>query len=246
MILKDKVAVVTGGTRGIGRAIALELAREGADVSFTYLKSAELAESLTKEIESLGRKAVASKIDVKDFEAGKELIKKTIDSLGKLDILVNNAGITKDKALMLMDKSEWQEVIETNLTGVFNVTRAAIITLLKQKSGDIINISSVSGQIGLPRQTNYSASKAGVLGFTKALAKEVGAYGVRVNAIAAGFIDTDMTRDLKPELKEQMLKRIPLSRFGRAEEVAKVAMFLLTNSYITGQTITIDGGLAIR
>jgi len=246
MRLKDKVAIVTGGTRGIGRAIALELAREGADVSFTYLKSAELAESLTKEIESLGRKAVASKIDVKDFEAGKELIKKTIDSLGKLDILVNNAGITKDKALMLMDKSEWQEVIETNLTGVFNVTRAAIITLLKQKSGDIINISSVSGQIGLPRQTNYSASKAGVLGFTKALAKEVGAYGVRVNAIAAGFIDTDMTRDLKPELKEQMLKRIPLSRFGRAEEVAKVAMFLLTNSYITGQTITIDGGLAIR
>ena len=246
MKLKDKIAIVTGGTRGIGRAIVLELAQEGADVCFTYLKNEELASGLSKEIQSLGRKALVVKMDVRDFEAAKEIIEKTIDTLGHLDILVNNAGIIKDKALMLMDKSDWQEVIDTNLSGVFNLTRAAITSFLRQKNGDIINISSVSGQIGLPRQTNYSASKAGVIGFTRALAKEVGAYGIRVNAIAAGFIDTDMTKDLKPELKEQMLKNIPLSRFGKPEEVAKLAMFLLTSSYITGQTITIDGGLAIK
>ena len=246
MRVKDKVAIVTGGTRGIGRAIVLELAREGADICFTYVKNEELAMTLVKEIESFGRRALSIKMDVRDFDAAKDLIKKAVEFFGRLDILVNNAGIVKDKALMLMDKNEWQEVIDTNLGGVFNVTRSSIVTFLKQKSGDIINISSVSGQVGLPRQTNYSASKAGVIGFTRALAKETAAYGVKVNAIAAGFIDTDMTRDLKPELKEQMLKNIPLSRFGTPEEVAKLVMFLLTSNYITGQVITIDGGLAIK
>ncbi len=246
MILKDKVAIVTGASRGIGRAIALELARQGASVCFTYLKNEDLASELVKEIEAKGVKALAIKADIKDFNSAKELIKKTIDNFGQLDILINNAGIIRDKALMMMSEEDWHEVIDTNLTGVFNVSRAAIVTFLKQKKGDIINISSVSGLIGLPRQTNYSASKAGVIGFTKALAKETGPFGVRVNAIAAGFIDTDMTKDLKPELKEGMLKIIPLGRFGKVDEVAKVVTFLLTNSYITGQTITIDGGLGIK
>lgn len=246
MILKDKVAIVTGASRGIGRAIALELAKQGASVCFTYLKNEDLASELVKEIEAKGVKALAIKADIKDFNSAKELIKKTIDNFGQLDILINNAGIIRDKALMMMSEEDWREVIDTNLTGVFNVSRAAIVTFLKQKKGDIINISSVSGLIGLPRQTNYSASKAGVIGFTKALAKETGPFGVRVNAIAAGFIDTDMTKDLKPELKEGMLKIIPLGRFGKVDEVAKVVTFLLTNSYITGQTITIDGGLGIK
>lgn len=246
MTLKGKVAIVTGASRGIGRAIALELAKQGISVCFTYLKNEDLASELVKEIEAKGVKALAIKADIKDFNSAKELIKKTIDNFGQLDILINNAGIIRDKALMMMSEEDWREVIDTNLTGVFNVSRAAIVTFLKQKKGDIINISSVSGLIGLPRQTNYSASKAGVIGFTKALAKETGPFGVRVNAIAAGFIDTDMTKDLKPELKEGMLKIIPLGRFGRVDEVAKVVTFLLTNSYITGQTITIDGGLGIK
>lgn len=248
MLLKDRVAIVTGGSRGIGRAIVLELAKEGSDVAFTYLNSAAQAQSLVKEVEALGRSALALAIDVRDFDRAKELIEKVKEKFGKLDILINNAGITKDKALMLMAKEDWSDVIDTNLGGVFNVSRQAIITFLKQKKGCIINITSVSGIAGMSRQTNYSASKAGIIGFTKALAKEVALYGIRVNAVAPGFIDTDMISGFKEEQRESLVKAIPLGRFGKASEVAAAVKFLLSDAanYITGQVLVVDGGLFIK
>lgn len=246
-MLKDKVAVVTGGSRGIGRAIVLELASQGADIAFNYLKSKDAADEVKKEIESKGRRALAFQSDVKDLEAVKKMIEVVKDKLGRLDIIVNNAGILKDRALMLMDEQDWEEVISTNLSGAFNLVRAAIVTFMKQKSGNIINITSVAGITGTPRQVNYSASKAGIIGLTKSLAKEVGPYGIRVNAIAPGYIDTDMLSGLKEDYKTELLNRIPMNRFGSSEEVAKVATFLVSDNarYITGQTILVDGGLAI-
>ncbi len=248
MLFKGQAAIVTGGTRGIGRAIVLMLANEGADVAFTYLKSAKVADELVKEIEGLGRKALALQIDVRDFQKSKELVEKVKLTFGRLDILVNNAGITKDKALMLMAKEDWQEVIDTNLGGTFNVTRNAIVTFLKQKSGNIVNITSVSGIAGMSRQVNYASSKAGIIGFTKSLAKEVAGLGVRVNAVAPGFVETDMVSGLKEEYKNQLTAMIPLSRFGKVSDVAGVVKFLLSEaaSYITGQTIVVDGGLFIQ
>ncbi len=248
MILKDKTAIVTGAARGIGKAIALVLAREGANIVFTYLKSVKEAEELKREIEGLGVKCSAFQMDVADFEKAKELVEKTTATFGGLDILVNNAGITNDKALMFMSRADWDSVLDTNLGGVFNLTRSAIVTFLKQKKGDIINITSISGIIGLPRQVNYSASKAGIIGFTKALAKEVAAYGIRVNAVAPGFIATDMMSGLKEEYKSAMVKNIPLARFGTAEDVANTVKFLLSEQagYVTGQVIVVDGGLSIR
>jgi 3-oxoacyl-[acyl-carrier protein] reductase len=248
MLFKDKVAIVTGGTRGIGRAIVLMLAQEGANVVFTYLKSIKDAEMLSKEVEKLGRASIALQIDVRDFEKSKELVEKTKQTFGSLDILVNNAGITNDKALMLMSKEDWQEVIDTNLTGTFNVTRSAIVTFLKQKSGNILNISSVSGISGMARQTNYAASKAGIIGFTKSLAKEVASYNIRVNAVAPGFIETDMLSNLKEEYKNELKKQIPLGRLGRVEDVLGVIKFLLSDAanFITGQTVVVDGGLFVQ
>jgi len=247
-LLKDKVAIVSGASRGIGRAIALAVAKEGADVAFTYLKSSAEAESLAKEIQGHKRKALALQIDVRDFEKAKETVEKVKQEFGRLDILINNAGITKDKALMMMTKDEWLEVIDTNLNGTFNLTRNCIVTFLKQKSGNIINISSVSGIAGLSRQTNYAASKAGIIGFTKSLAKEVASYNIRVNAIAPGFIETDMLSGLKSEHKEQIKKMVPLGRIGRAEDLTGAVKFLLSeaSAFITGQTIVIDGGLFIQ
>lgn len=248
MIFKDKIAIVTGGTRGIGREIVLMLAREGAKVVFTYAKSAQDAQTLMQETEALGSKTLGLQIDVRDFDKAKELIEKTKSTFGGLDILVNNAGITRDKALMMMTREEWLEVIDTNLNGLFNVTRNAIVTFLKQKSGNIVNITSVSGIIGLARQTNYASSKAGIIGFTRSLAREVAAYGIRVNAVAPGFIETDMLSGLKEELKSKMIENIPLARLGKVEDVSRAVRFLLSEaaSYITGQVVVVDGGLAIR
>ena len=192
-------------------------------------------------------KVKAFQVDIKDFEAVKNWVEQTKEFLGGLDTVINNAGIIKDKALALMDPSEWRDVINTNLDGTFNLSRCAIITFLKQKSGNIVNITSVSGVVGLPRQTNYAASKAGIIGFTKALAREVALYGIRVNAVAPGFIETDMIKDLKEEHKAQILKHVPLARLGQPQEVAKAVKFLVSNAsgYITGQTIIIDGGMSI-
>ena len=247
MSLSGKVAIVTGGSRGIGRAIVMDLAAKGTDVAFNYLKSKDASEQVKKEVEAIGRRALVFQSDVKSLESMKKIIEEVKNKFGRLDIIVNNAGIIKDKALMLMEEQDWEDVISTNLSGAFNLVRAAIVTLMKQKGGNIINITSVAGVTGTPRQVNYSASKAGLIGLTKSLAKEVGPYNIRVNAIAPGYIDTDMLGGLKEDSKNDMVQRIPLNRFGSSEEVAKVASFLVSDDarYITGQVILVDGGLAI-
>jgi 3-oxoacyl-[acyl-carrier protein] reductase len=246
MSLQGRTAVITGAARGIGRAIALRLAKDGANVMFNYSSSEESANNLVKEIEKLGVKGKAFKADVRDYSQIQEM-KKQIAEQFKVDILVNNAGIVRDGALALMSRENWQDVLDTNLSGAFNVTRSFMVDFIKQKKGDIINISSYSGVHGNPRQVNYAASKAGMIGFTKALAKEVGGYNIRVNAVAPGFIETDMVSNLNEEMKGKALEMIPLKRFGQADEVASVVRFLLSSSgqYITGQTIQIDGGLGI-
>jgi len=245
MLLQDKVAIVTGGTRGIGRAIVFELVQNGAKVVFTYLKSDESAGIILDEVKELNGEAEAIKADVRDFKEARRVVEETLSKFGRLDILVNNAGIIKDKALMMMDPSEWQEVIDTNLTGYFNMSKACIVTMMKEKRGNIVNISSVAGVVGRPRQVNYSSAKAGIIGLTKSLAKEVGAYNIRVNAVAPGYIETDMTKDLKK--KENLVKMIPSGRFGSPQEVAKAVLFLVSDNagYITGQVIKVDGGLAM-
>ncbi len=246
--LKDQTAVVTGASRGIGRAIALKLADLGANVAFNYQSSQEHALSLEKELTAKGVKAKASCVDIKDFEQVKKWIDDTKVEFGGLDVLVNNAGIIRDKALMMMSPDDWHQVIETNLTGVFNATRASIVTFMKQKKGLIVNISSVSGVIGLPRQINYSASKGGINAFTKALAKEVASFGIRVNALAPGFIETEILSGFNEEQKKKIIDMIPLGRIGSVNDVADGVEFLLSPeaAYITGQVIVIDGGLAIR
>ena len=247
MLLLNKVAIITGGSRGIGEAIVREYAGQGAKVAFNYLKSEDRARELKEELEAQGRDVFIYKGDVRDYKAMRVFVEEAKDYFGRLDIIVNNAGILRDKALMLMAQEDWNEVISTNLSGTFNLTRAAIVTMMKQKSGIVINITSVAGITGIPRQVNYSASKAGIIGLTKSLAKEVGPYNIRVNAIAPGYTDTDMIDGIKDEVKEELKERIPLGRFGRAEEVAKTAVFLASekSNYITGQVITIDGGLAM-
>ena len=245
--MKDKTAIVTGGTRGIGRAIVLELARNGCNVVFNYSKSDDLANALVKEIEALGVKAVAKKVDVSDFEAAKNMVKEVKDEFGQIDYLINNAGITRDKLLAIMKEDDWDDVINTNLKSVYNFSKAVIMTMIKQKSGNILNITSVSGIAGVAGQVNYSSSKAGMIGFTKALAKEVGKANINVNAIACGFIETDMTSSLPDEYKKKMTDMTSLKRFGRPEEIAKITAFLLSDDakYITGHVLTVDGGLAI-
>lgn len=242
----DKTIMISGAARGIGREIALELAREGAKISFNYIRSKADAAELESEITDAGGRAKSFQVDIRDYDAVKSWVVETVELFGGLDIVINNAGIIKDRALALMAPEDWHDVMKTNLDGTFNLSRAAILTLLKQKSGSIINISSVSGIMGIPRQTNYSASKAGIIGFTKSLAREVGPYNIRVNAVAPGFIETDMIEDLNDDYMDQIKKQIPLGRFGKASDVAKLVKFLISDDskYITGQTFVVDGGLS--
>ncbi len=247
MSKQNRTAIISGGTRGIGKAILLMLAQEGIHTAFNFLKNEEAAKQLEEQIKGLGVKAKASQVDIRDFNSVSQWVRQTKEYFGGLDIVINNAGIINDKALMFMEEQDWKDVLETNLGGVFNLTQACITGLMKQKSGHIINITSVSGMIGMSRQTNYSASKAGIIGFTKSLAKEAAPYNIRVNAVAPGFIETDMLKSLKEAQLDSLLKRIPQARLGKPKEVAKAVKFLISDSaqYITGQTIVVDGGLSI-
>ncbi|MEE3717612.1 3-oxoacyl-[acyl-carrier-protein] reductase [Tumidithrix elongata RA019] len=243
--LAEKVAIVTGASRGIGRAIALALASEGAKVVVNYASSSGAAETLVQEILALGGEAIAVAADVSQSDQVDSLIKAATDQWGRVDILVNNAGITKDTLLLRMKLEDWQSVINLNLTGVFLCTRAIAKLMLKQKSGRIINIASVAGQMGNPGQANYSAAKAGVIGFTKTVAKELASRGITVNAVAPGFITTDMTAGLEAEA---ILNYIPLGRYGTPEEIAGMVRFLAADpaaAYITGQVFNVDGGMVM-
>lgn len=245
-IFQGKTVIISGATRGIGRAIALEFASEGAKISFNFINSSTEAESLVHQIKGLGTEAKAFQVDITDYEGVKFWVDETRDLFGDIDIVVNNAGIIKDRALALMEQSDWRDVIATNLDGTFNLTRAAIVPLMKQKRGVVINISSISGITGTSRQVNYAASKAGIIGFTKALSREVAPYNIRVNAVAPGFVETEMLGDLKEEYRKLMMKQIPLSRVGKPEEIAKAVRFLASDDagYITGHTLVVDGGMS--
>jgi len=246
-MLKNKVAIVTGASRGIGRSIALTLAHYGASVVVNYCGSKEKAEEVVEKIKSNSGTATAYQADVADFDAVKTMFADVIKQYGKIDILVNNAGITRDNLILKMSEEEFDSVINTNLKGVFNCLKQVSRIMLKQKSGRIINISSISGVSGNAGQVNYSAAKAGVIGMTKSLAKELGSRGITVNAIAPGYIKTDMTAVLNDDLKEKISELIPLKRLGEVEDIAETVAFLASDkaSYITGQTIQVDGGLGI-
>lgn len=247
MQLEGKSALVTGGTRGIGRAIVVALAKAGADVALTYNSNEALAQEVVAEVQALGRKAMALKVDVSLPDEAASAIEGVAKEFGKLDILVNNAGVTKDTLLMRMSESDWDLVIDTNLKGVFNTTKAAIRPMMSQKRGKVINITSVVALTGNPGQANYCASKAGVIGFTKSVAKEVASRNITVNAIAPGFIDTDMTGKLNDAQKEALMGLIPLKRAGKPEDIANTVVFLASEAgdYITGQTLVVDGGMAM-
>ena len=243
--LSEQVAIVTGASRGIGRATAIALAATGVKVVVNYAQSSGAAEAVVTEIEKNGGKAIALKADVSKTEEVDSLIEQTLKTFGRIDILVNNAGITRDTLLLRMKLEDWQAVIDLNLTGVFLCTKAVSKVMLKQKSGRVINITSVAGLMGNPGQANYSAAKAGVIGFSKTVAKELAVRGITVNAIAPGFIVTDITNDLKAD---EILKYIPLARYGQPEEVAGMIRFLATDpaaAYITGQVFNVDGGMVM-
>ncbi len=246
-LLKGKVAIVTGAARGIGRMIALKFAEEGADVAFTDLSKDENMESLEKELAALGVKGKGYVSDASNYEQAHQVADRVAEDFGKIDILVNNAGITRDTLLMRMDEEMWDLLIKVNLKAVFNFTKAVQKYMLKARTGSIINMSSVVGVNGNAGQSNYSASKAGILGFTKSIAKELGARNVRCNAIAPGFIITDMTGKLPENVKDEWIKTIPLKRGGLPEDVANVSIFLASDlsSYMTGQTLQVCGGMSV-
>ena len=241
----DKCALITGATRGIGKQIAITLAKQGYNIALNYRKENEELENTKKEIEEIGVQVLAVKGDVSNFEDCENFVKQVIERFGQIDVLVNNAGITKDMLLMRMKKEDFEQVIDTNLVGTFNVTKNVVPYMMKARSGRIINISSVVGISGNAGQTNYSASKAGIIGFTKSLAKEIASRNILVNAVAPGFIETNMTDVLKDDVKQEIVKNIPLKRMGTAQDVANVVKFLASDdsSYITGQVINVDGGM---
>ena len=245
--MEGKVAVVTGASRGIGKAIAVKLASKGATVVINYNGSRERAEEVKNEVESAGGKAVIIQCNVADFDACKEFIETVIKEQGRIDILVNNAGITKDGLIMKMKEEDFDSVLNVNLKGTFNTIRHSARQMLKQRSGKIINISSVSGILGNVGQANYAASKAGVIGLTKTMARELGSRGITVNAIAPGFVETEMTGVLSEEIRENACKQIILGRFGKPEDIANTAVFLASDKadYITGQVISVDGGMNV-
>jgi len=244
MLLKDKVSVITGGARGIGREIALLFAKEGSDIVLLDVNQDQLSQT-QKEIEALGRTAFPLVVDVTKFDQVEETVNKILDKFKKIDILINNAGITRDALLIRMSEQDWDSVLSVNLKGTFNCCKAICKVMMKQRSGRIVNMASIIGLMGNAGQVNYAASKAGMIGLTKSLAKEIASRNVNVNAIAPGFIETDMTAKLPSEVREEMLKAIPLGKFAKPIEVAKIALFLSSelSDYLTGQVIQVDGGM---
>ena len=247
MALEGKVALVTGASRGIGRAIALTLAEHGADVAINFAGNVAAAEEVAKEITALGRKAILVQGSVADAAVCQEIVAKVIAELGKIDILVNNAGITRDGLLLRMSDEDWDAVLTTNLKGVFNCTKAVLKPMMKQRSGKIVNMASVVGETGNAGQANYAAAKAGVIGFTKTVAKEIASRGITVNAVAPGFIATDMTKVLPDKVKEAMAAGIPLGRAGEPQDIANAVLFFVSDkaAYITGQVLNVDGGMVM-
>ncbi|QIP15562.1 3-oxoacyl-[acyl-carrier-protein] reductase [Spirosoma aureum] len=244
-LLKGKVALITGASRGIGRAMALKFAQEGATVAFTYLSSVEKGQALENELRAFGGEAKGYRSDASDHKAAEELINQVVADFGKLDVLINNAGITKDGLLMRMSEEQWDSVINVNLKSVFNLTKAAIKPMMKARSGSIINLTSVVGIRGNAGQANYAASKAGIIGFTKSVALELGSRNIRSNAIAPGFIETEMTGEINEKAIEEWKQQIPMKRGGQPDEVADCAIFLASDlsRYITGQVLQVDGGM---